>query len=100
MENLFETYNRARSESLRLQNQISRLVENYIDKTVGIVIEDDSGNPDIIGKTMKGQISWSIIDSDKISITYSPIANRYIDYWDEDVYITISYDELMNIETN
>ena len=96
---IFKEYEIVRNSEFELRNKIKSLVEKYVNEHVGIVTEDDSGNPDIIGKTLKSEISWSLNNYDNtISIFYSPIANRYMDYWDDDKEIKITQKELLKYE--
>jgi len=96
---IFKEYEIVHNSEFKLRNKIKSLVEKYVNEHVGIVTEDDIGNPDIIGKTLKSEISWSLNNYDNtISIFYSPITNRYMDYWDDDKEIKVAQKELLKYE--
>lgn len=96
---IFKEYEIVCNTEFELRNKITTLVEKYINDHVGIVNENDIGDTSIIDKTTKSEISWSLNSDHTISIFYSPIANRYMDYWDEDKEIKITQNELLKYES-
>ena len=96
MKNLFEKYDIASRDLCQVSNHISSLVTNYIKETVGF--GGEAGNKNNVGKTNPNEIGWSILDNDTIQISYSPYKDRWLDYWDDEKYIKVKYDELMKYE--
>ena len=96
MKNLFEKYDIASRDLCQISNRISSIVTNYIKETVGFVGE--AGDKNNIGKTNPYEIGWIILDNDTIQISYSPYKDQWLDYWDDEKYIKVKYDELMKYE--
>ena len=94
MANLFEKYNNIHREYCDICGQISSLVTNWAKKNVGFVTVDTpyDGHK---GLTRAGEVSWSIIDNNRISISYAVYEDKYGDYWSEDKYVEVELDELL-----
>ena len=93
MKNLFEQHDKASRDLCQISNLITELVRKYLEDKVGFAGE--AGDTANIGKTNPNEIGWVILDNDTIQISYSPYKDRWLDYWDNDKYIKVKYDELL-----
>jgi hypothetical protein len=92
MNDLIERYLKAHENYVNYRCQIDELVKKYIEKIVGFAKEP--GNIMNIGTTNPNEISWSI-DNNELLITYSVYADKWLDYWNDDILIKVSFDDII-----
>ena len=92
--NLFEKYDSLNREWCQVSSQISEMVSKWEKENVGFVTDETPYNG-YKGLTRPGECGWSIIDHNKISISYAVYEDRYGDYWSDDKYAEVEYDELI-----
>ena len=91
--NIFEKYYNIQKEYSHLSLQISNLVTKWVEEHVGFAGE--AGDRNNIGKTNKSEIGWTLLGNNKVSISYAVYKDRWLDYWSEDIYVDVDYDELL-----
>lgn len=96
--NLFEEHNKIFRDFINVNNKISYLVNEWAKKNIGFA-DDDTPYNGHKGLTRSGEVGWNIIDDNQITISYAVYEDKYGDYWSDNKYITITYDELLkNVE--
>ena len=91
--NIFEQYDKTSKDLCQVSNLITVLVKKYLEDKVGFASE--AGNIENIGKTSLNEFGWTILDNNTIQIYYSPYKDRWLDYFDDEKYIKVKYNELL-----
>ena len=92
--NIFERYDSLHRELCHVSAQISEIVGKWVEEHVGFVT-DETPYDCCKGLTRPGEFGWSLIGNNKVSISYSVYEDRYGDYWSDEKYVTVEYDELL-----
>lgn len=89
---IFEKYYNLQRDYCQVSNQISTLISEWVKEHIGFVT-DDTNN--YVGLTRPGEYSWSLLGNNKVQISYAVYEDKYGDYWSDDKYVTVEYDELL-----